>query len=271
MSTQYEIFNNTRKVVINKIRMSIDDRQWSENIKFVELLKETIIKHPVNTHPMIDRLDSGAVNKESLAKINLEYRHAIAQIFTDALLMAQYQARHLEQRLAPGAKSYPRFILGLKVFDEFKFNANSLNDLANPEQGYYPLFEKILDKLDVGSIARKVYMPSKAAKKVRHYLEDSFYDYTSTIALLAVVEVMAMSFRKSLYNAFNALQLNVDELCKDKLINNVYALDQDQENDLWLALAQACTKEEFISIYELCLKYCELWEKFWDVQLDHTK
>lgn len=271
MVAKFEKVNKARKVIINKMRMSIDNKQWSENLTFVELLRDTIKKHPISTHPIINLLNSGKVSKESLVKINLEYRFAIAQFFTDALVMAQYQARHLDQRFEPGVKKYPRFLLGLKSFDELLFNDSRLSDLGDPDCSHYPFFEKVLDELGVGSITKKVYIPSKPAKKVRNYLEDNFYDYTSTLALLAVVEITAMLFKGPLYSALNSLASHVVDEGNAGIYPAAEAMDENQENDLWLVLAHACTKEEYISVYELCLKYCELWENFWDMQFENSK
>ncbi len=177
MSIKIRVFNQTRDTVVNKMKVSIGDKQWNENIDFIDLLKDTLKIHPLNRHPIIDALNDGKISRENLVKIHLEYRYAIAQIFTDALLMAQYQTRQLELRFQSGIKMYPRFLLGLNVFEEFGFNLNSrdLNDIGNPDLARYPKFEKVLDELEVGSDARKRYIPSKSAKKVRQYLENSFF------------------------------------------------------------------------------------------------
>lgn len=34
---------------------------------------------------------------------------------------------------------------------------------------------------------------------------------------------------------------------------------------------QACTEEDYIYLENLCLEYCGLWEKFWDVQMEISK
>ena len=74
-----------------------------KNSNFLTHLRAKIAKHPVSHHPAIDTLNNGEINKEDL-KIHLEYRHAIVQTFTDALLMAQFQTKQLEPRLHAGAK-----------------------------------------------------------------------------------------------------------------------------------------------------------------------
>lgn len=106
------------------------------------------MKHPVSHHPAIETLNNGEINKENLKRIHLEYRHAIVQTFTDALLMAQYQTKQLEPRLHAGAKMFPRCLLSLNIFDEFGFRPGTDKDgyyQGNPEYAHYPLFEDVLD------------------------------------------------------------------------------------------------------------------------------
>ncbi|WP_038344377.1 hypothetical protein [Acinetobacter sp. A47] len=277
MSIRCEVFNNTRTAVIHKMKESVGREQWQENMAFIETLRKKLRAHPINYHPMINCLNEGKVSKEALVKIHLEYRFAIVQIFTDALLMAQYQTRQLEPRFKSGIKMYPRFLLGLNIFDEFgfKIKPDQMNNLGSPDYAHYPLFENVLDELDIGHLARNRYMPSKAAKRVRHYLEDSFYSYTSLIALLAVVEVEVMLFSPPLRHALKNIGVDIENgyyfVHGTTEEHDVEATDDDHENDLWFTLAHACTEEDHINIKEVCMKYCELWERFWDEQLKHCK
>ncbi|MDQ9758314.1 hypothetical protein RFZ45_05110, partial [Acinetobacter baumannii] len=41
----------------------------------------------------------------------------------------------------------------------------------------------------------------------------------------------------------------------------------DHQDDLWFALAQAITKDDYESLTQLCLDYCALWTEFWDAQI----
>ncbi|OLV32088.1 hypothetical protein BS570_16620 [Acinetobacter baumannii] len=45
------------------------------------------------------------------------------------------------------------------------------------------------------------------------------------------------------------------------------AADDDHQDDLWFALAQAITKDDYESLTQLCLDYCALWTEFWDAQI----
>ena len=43
------------------------------------------------------------------------------------------------------------------------------------------------------------------------------------------------------------------------------------EDDLWLILAQACTENDYDYIRKICFEYCNLWQQFWDKQIDNLQ
>jgi hypothetical protein len=71
-----------------------------QEFNFLKELRAEISNHPVSTHPAIQLLNDGVIDKETLKHIHLEYRHAIVQVFTDALLMAQFQTKQLRTTFA---------------------------------------------------------------------------------------------------------------------------------------------------------------------------
>ncbi|MFH4180620.1 hypothetical protein WDA55_21450, partial [Acinetobacter baumannii] len=85
MSKKFEDFNNPRQKALQGMRNSIPAEQWEENLLFLQQLRNKIAALPVCKHPAIELLNNGKIDKASLTKIHLEYRHAIVQIFTDAL------------------------------------------------------------------------------------------------------------------------------------------------------------------------------------------
>lgn len=121
----------------------------------------------------------------------MEYRHAIVQVFTDALLMAQFQTKQLEPKLHSGAKMFPRVLLSLNILDEFGFRPGTDQDnyyLGNPEYAHYPLYEDLLNDYGLNEQDRRSYHPSKIADQVRTFLESSYDSYIKVVALLAVAE-----------------------------------------------------------------------------------
>lgn len=123
--------NNPRQIARELLKDSVSNDLWLENQQFVTRCRERLQSHPIAEHSMIQALNRGSFRLDAMQKIHLDYRHAIVQIFTDALLMAQVQSRQLERKLAPGTKMYARFLLTLNTLDEFGFKPGI------DQNGYY--------------------------------------------------------------------------------------------------------------------------------------
>jgi hypothetical protein len=263
-----------REKAIAAMRASVSDDLWQRNAAFVSELRRLIAAHPVCTHRAIEVLNSGRLDAATMRKIHLEYRHAIVQIFTDALLAAQMQTRQLEPRLPPGAKLPPRFLLTLNDLDEFGFRPGCDVDgyyRGNPAYAHYPLFEKVLDDYGITQQARRDYVPSQTARNLRNSLELSYGDYLDVTVLLAAVEEEVILFSPPLRAATGALGIDVSSgyyfvhgVSEDERSE---AADDDHENDLWLILTQALVPERYERLTARCLEYCDLWEQFWTEQL----
>jgi hypothetical protein len=123
--------DHPRNKAIATMQASVPADLWQQNAAFVQALRQAIANHPVTRHAAIEVLNRGDLDATSMRRIHLEYRHAIVQIFTDALLAAQMQTRQLEPRLRPGAKLAPRFLITLNDLDEFGFRPGC------DKEGYY--------------------------------------------------------------------------------------------------------------------------------------
>lgn len=276
MPKQFENFDNPRQKAIDGMKNSISAELWNKNLNFLHTLRAEISNHPVSKHPAIQLLNDGLIDKETLKHIHLEYRHAIVQVFTDALLMAQFQTKQLEPRLLSGSKMYARFLLNLNILDEFGFRPALDKEgyySGNPEYAHYPLFEDVLNDFELSQSERNDYQPSLIAQKVRIYLENSFSHYQSIAALLAVAEEEVILFSPALRQATKAVGFNVDSgyyfvhgVSQDETAE---AADDDHEDDLWFVLAQACVESDYEAIRQSCLAYCDLWQQFWDEQISY--
>lgn len=266
-----------RDIAIDSLKKTIPQRLWDENVHFTNQLKSKIKAHALTSNPVIERLKQGCFNREALKNIHLEYRHAIVQIFTDALLMAQYQARQLEPRLMPGTKMIARFLLTLNVLDEFGFQPGTSSThyyCGNPANAHYPLFETVLSELEISTQEYQHYKPSQVAVEVRQYLEQSYESYSAVVALLAVAEQQVILYSPPLREAVRSIGVNVGQgyyhvhgVSSD---SSTLAADDDHEDDLWFTLIQACTPEMYGSIETMCLHYCDLWHRFWLYQLENN-
>lgn len=269
--------DHPRKNAIAVMQASVPVELWRQNASFVQRLREVIANHPVTRHIAIGVLQRGELDPASMCRIHLEYRHAIVQIFTDALLAAQMQTRQLEPRLHPGAKLAPRFLMTLNDLDEFGFRPGSDADgyyRGNPMYAHYPLFERVLDDYGITQAERKAYVPSRIARAVRSFLERSYRNYLDVTALLAVAEEEVVLFSPALRTATKALNIDVsDGYYFVHGVSSDYsaeAADDDHENDLWLVLTQALTPDQQARIETLCLHYCDLWDRFWTFQMSRA-
>ncbi|MDJ0591210.1 MAG: hypothetical protein QNJ72_14640 [Pleurocapsa sp. MO_226.B13] len=267
-------FNNPRQKAKEAIRASILADLWLANSEFVARLSQKVRNHRVATHPAIELLNSGAFNREQMVAIHLDYRQAIVQIFTDALLMAQYQTCQLEPRLPPGSKMYARFLITLNDLDEFGFRPGLDKYgyyLGNPSQAHYPLFEEVLDRLGVSQQQRKSYAPTKVARHTRQFLANAFRDLCSVVSLLAVAEEEVVLFSAPLRENTRAVGIDVSSgyyACHGSNEDlQADARDDDHANDLWYVLTQALTPQRYGEIEKLTQEYCDIWVKFWDAQI----
>lgn len=260
-----------------EMRKSISDRLWLENQAFVEHLFDKVRQHPISTHPAIQLLNEGTFSVEAIRQIHLDYRHAIVQIFTDALLMAKYQCRQLEPRLMPGQKMFPRFLLTFNVLDEFGFRpATPLDSLesrhfGDPHNAHYPLYEKVLDELAISYGVRESYVPSPVAKQIRECLENSYDKLTSVVGLLGVGEEVVVLFSAPLRENVKALGIDVSSgyyWCHGTSDDaDAQADDDTHAVDLRCVLNQSLTPESYTELENLCDRYCDLWVEFWDLQI----
>lgn len=269
-----EDFANPRGRAVAEMKRCTGPDTWEANMAFISALREELARHPVTRNPAIELLNSGSFDHATLRGIHLEYRHAIVQTFTDALLMAQFQSRQLEPRLAPGSKMLARFLLTLNTLDEFGFRPGTGSDgyyLGNPAYAHYPLFENVLDDLGIGRDERVNYAPSGIAQRVRQTLENTFGSFVQVSALLAVAEEEVILYSPPLRQAVHALGLEVNRgyyyvhgVSDD---DSAEAADDDHQDDLWYILAHAMQPADYDGVRSLCLAYCDQWDEFWLEQI----
>lgn len=211
-----------------------------------------------------------------MKRIHLEYRHSIVQIFTDALLIAQYQTRQLEPYLQPGSKMYARFLITLNDLDEFGFQpgADDKNSYyrGNPLIAHYPLFERVLDDLNISLEERQSYVPSSISQRLRTFFEDNYADLVSVTSLLAVAEKEVVLFSAPLRENIKSVGIDVNQVyyvCHGTSDDaQATANDDTHEDDLWYVLMQAIKPAQYDDISNLCREYNDLWVEFWDTQLN---
>jgi hypothetical protein len=272
-TTNPTLLKDPRQMAQAAIKQSIAPALWTKNEQFVLVLKDRLKIHPVLNHPLLEALTHGRFSQEQLKTIHLDYYHAIVEIFADALMAAQFQARQLEPRLMRGSKMYARFILGLNLLDECGFQPGITaqgNYCGNPDWAHYLLFEQVLDELGIGLTDRMEYVPSPAATALRQGLENSFEDFTAVVSLLAIAEA-AIAFTSSLRSNAQVAGLDVSQgfyQCHGFTSEEETGGHDDlHEDDLWYVLMQALTPDRYDEVAVLCDQYCNLWVTFYDAQM----
>lgn len=260
------------------MRHSIPDALWSRNQEFVARVQDMISAHPVSVHPAISALNHATFSKAATSRIHLEYRHAIVQEFTDALLMAQYQCRQLEPRLQAGQKMAARFLLTFNILDEFGFRFDADTSEPNgycgtPYRAHYPLYENVLSELGISPIERSEYVPSPIAHQLLQHLRSSYESLSAVTSLLAVAERVVVLFSAPMRRNAKASGVTTTSgyyLCHGESSDAQSEADDDvHESDLWQVLMQSLLPEEYKHIEFLCREYCDLWVKFWDLQMQN--
>jgi hypothetical protein len=106
-------FNNPHQIARNLLKNSVSNDLRLKNQWFVTRCREGLQRHPIAEYSMIQALNRGYFGLDAMQKIQLDYHHGIVQIFTDALLTAEFQSRQLDLKLPPKTKMYTRFLLNL--------------------------------------------------------------------------------------------------------------------------------------------------------------
>lgn len=262
--------HSPRTEALRLMSESLPSGEQEKNWQFVNDLKKIIADHPLNNAPIIETLNSGDLSFDQLKTIHLEYREAIVRIFTDALTAAVFNTRQLEPRLKPGSKMAARSLLTLNCLDEFGFRPGTGQDgyyIGTPEHAHYPLFEKVLKQLNLDDERIQAFKPSASSIEVKDFLENAYHSYPLLLALLAVAEAQVITFSPALRAATHYFEFDVssgyyhvhgvstDAECE--------AADDDHEDDLWAALVQAITPEQYDMVKGSSVAYLELWATFW--------
>ncbi len=267
---------DSREAARAEIQKSVPSDLWVANESVIENLGNQIQQHSVSSHPAIAALESGDFDEDALKQIHLEYRHAIVQIFTDALLMAQYQCRQLEPRLTSGQKMFSRFLLTFNILDEFGFtpSVSQVDSYSgDPNKAHYPLYERVLDDLAISNDERGSYVPSQQANELRKFLELSYENLSDVVSLLMVAEEVVVLFSAPLRENVKAIGTDVSTgyyWCHGTSSDTQAQADDDTHSlDLKYVLAQSLVPGEHERVSSLCKAYCDLWTEFWDLQMEH--
>jgi len=266
-----------REVARDQMIESVGKAKWDENMQFLQVLVHKVKNHKINKHPIINSLASCEHSLQEMQTMHMEYR-AIVHIFTDALLMAQYQALKVENQLKPGSKAYARFLLTLNTLDEFGFHyriGEPCYFQGDPQRSHLLLFESLMTDMQITDKDRQDFLPSVVTEQLKAFFLAAYDDYPLLLTLLAVAEEIVMIFSPVMRFNTGALGVPVKEGyyqvhgVSDDEENN--ACDDFHQNDLWMILAQGAGGYDKQILLSNTEKFIDLWEQFWDQDFTQNK
>ena len=248
---------------------SVGQDKWDKNMDFLQGLISMVKTHKINQHPIVEAMNSSNYSLQQMQTMHMEYR-AIVHIFTDALLMAQYLSKDVENVMKPGSKAYARFLLTLNTLDEFGFYykiGEPCNFQGTPQRSHLILFENLMTDMKITDEDRQVFVPSPVTQKLKEYFLAAYNDYPLLLTLLAVAEEIVMIFSPVMRINTGSLGIPVE-----KGYYQVQGVSGDEENDacddfhqndLWLILAQGAGGYDQNQLISNTEKFINLWEDFW--------
>jgi len=258
-----------RKNVVKEMIESVGKETWEDNMLFVHELVDLVKNHSIKQHPVVSQLSDCEFSLQEVQTMHMEYR-AIVHIFTDALLMAQFQASRVENVMKPGSKAYARFLLTLNTLDEFGFYykiGEPCNFQGTPQMSHLILFENLMTDLSITDEDRQLFEPSPMTMKLKECFLAAYDDYPLLLTLLAIAEEIVMIFSPVMRLNTGALGIPVKEGyyqvhgVSDDEENN--ACDDYHQNDLWLILAQGAGGYKKADLKANTREFIDLWEGFW--------
>lgn len=246
---------------------------WLSNNIFFEELFHDIKRHPLFVHPALQELSTGRFAREDLRDVHLDFWYGGVQVFTDALLMAQFHTRSLEARFGTRAKMASRFLLTLNILDEFGFAPGPGDQepyRGNPMLSHPLLFEAVLEELGATPQVRSAFSPSPEAQALRSYFDRSFSNFWDLLVMLAVTEEEAMVFSPPMRHAAKQAGVGVDDgyymvhgTSEDTDLN---AFDDQHQYDVRCIMEHAVEPAQYDSIRQKSMQCCDIWNDFWSAQ-----
>jgi len=266
-----------RENAVAEMIASVGQVKWDNNMQFLQRLISMVKTHKINQHPIVKSLESCDFSLQEMQTMHMEYR-AIVHIFTDALLMAQYQSKKVEKVMKPGSKAYARFLLTLNTLDEFGFYykiGEPCYFQGTPQRSHLILFEELMTDMSITDQDRQDFVPSAATQKLKEYFLAAYDDYPLLLTLLAVAEEIVMIFSPVMRQNTGALGIPVEEG-----YYQVHGVSEDEENDacddfhqndLWLILAQGAGGYNQDILLQNTETFINLWEAFWTQNFTDNK
>jgi hypothetical protein len=249
---------------------SLPNADWATNSAFAGMLCEQVHKHRIMTHPIMHALAGGKVDYEQMRLIHLEFFHAFAQVFTDAVINTMFTASQLEQRLNLGAKAAARFLLQFNLLEELGFKPGMDHDgsfKGNLQLAHYLQFGETLKQLGITDDHLKHYAASPSATACRATFEGSYGDHVKMTALLAVSETVFHDYA-NIWSTGVAKSTNIDVSQGYHSIHveneSGDSIEDGHSEEAWLLFTQAVSTDRYEEMKMLVNHWLSIWTQFLD-------
>jgi hypothetical protein len=242
---------------------------WVQNERFADELKRLIKSHRIFAHPLMSVLNEGKFSPEGMKRFHLEFRHAFAQNFTDALIQVMFTASQLEARQGALGKVAARFLVQLNVLDELGFESGKVEHgeyAGDPRHAHYVEFDKVLSDLGISAAEVQAYVPTAAAVAARRTVDNVFGDHVALAAQLALAESVFTNFA----GPWATNMRKTTNVATDQGYHAIHVehdgefIDDDHSEDMWFVLRQAIEPSRYEEVRARTSETLEVWAQFCD-------
>jgi len=257
---------SARQLGRDAIAATVEKNNYQRNHKFAKILIDRVESHPLMTNPILSKMNSGEFNLNQMKVFHLEFYHAFAQVFTDAVIEALSSAKQLEGRLGARAKMAARFLLQINLLDELGFHPGTGSDGSyngQPALAHYVQFFNTIEQLGMSEDEVKAWMPMSSSVACRATFENAYGDYPQLVALLAVAETVFHDFATPWAKSVDvATDIDVSRGYHSIHVETETgeSIEDGHSEDAWILFCQAITEDRF----EEMVQRVDLWLKVWN-------
>ncbi|WP_127958615.1 hypothetical protein [Serratia microhaemolytica] len=257
---------SSRQLGRDSIISTIEKHLYQENRQFANRLIDKVHSHPLMRNSILSKMNSGEFDLQQMRVFHLEFYHAFAQVFTDAVIEALSAAKQLEARLGARAKMFARFLLQINLMDELGFQPGTdceNNYCGQPGLAHYVQFFNTIEQLGMTEQEVKSWLPMSSSVACRATFESTYGDYTQLVALLAVAETVFHDFATPWARSVGkATDIDITEGYHSIHVESETgeSIEDGHSEDAWILFCQAITPERYDEI-ELRV---DLWLKVWN-------
>ncbi|ANS41643.1 hypothetical protein Q5A_005805 [Serratia inhibens PRI-2C] len=257
---------SARQLGRDAIAATVEKNNYQRNHKFAKRLIDRVESHPLMTNPILSKMNGGEFDLNQMKVFHLEFYHAFAQVFTDAVIEALSSAKQLEGRLGARAKMAARFLLQINLLDELGFHPGTGSDGSyngQPALAHYVQFFNTIEQLGMSENEVKAWMPMSSSVACRATFENAYGDYPQLVALLAVAETVFHDFATPWAKSVDvATDIDVSRGYHSIHVETETgeSIEDGHSEDAWILFCQAITEDRF----EEMVQRVDLWLKVWN-------